>query len=246
MKLENGNLENENPFQRDLVEKGFVLGGMEMEFQIPEELVALGKHRIEPYPVEGFVRGGGPLRPKLLLIGEAPGENEAIQGKPFVGRAGVELEKSLDQIGLTRADVYMTSPVRSRPYQWKEKRLRTGEVINKKYNRAPKKPEIIAHAPILDYEIEHLDPVLIVTLGNVGLQRLLGPTYRVSEIHGELLNMPIFKLENLESSNFIQTSQSYTIIPTFHPAAIFYNPRIREQVSLDWKAIGEYLQKTMQ
>lgn len=245
MKVENGNLENENPFQHNFVEKGFVLGGITMEFQIPDELVALGKHRIEPYPVEGFVRGGGPLKPQLLLIGEAPGENEAIQGKPFVGRAGVELDKSLGQIGLTRDDVYMTSPVRSRPYQWKEKKLKNGETINKKYNRAPKKLEILAHAPILDYEIDHLDPVLIVTLGNVGLQRLLGTTYKVSETHGQLLNQPVFKLENLESTNYIQTSKSYTIIPTFHPAAIFYNPRIREQVSLDWKAIGEYLQKTM-
>lgn len=216
-----------------------------MEFQIPEELIALGKQRIEPYPVEGFVRGGGPLKPQLLLIGEAPGENEAIQGKPFVGRAGVELEKSLDQIGLTRDDVYMTSPVRSRPYQWKEKRTKNGDILKKKYNRAPKKQEIIAHAPILDYEIDQLDPVLIVTLGNVGLQRLLGPTYKVSETHGQLLNQPIFKLENLESTKFIQTSTSYTIIPTFHPAAVFYNPIIREQVYNDWTVIGNYLQKTM-
>lgn len=110
-----------------------------MEFQVTEQLVALAKQRMEGHAVEGFVRGGGPLKPKLLLIGEAPGENEAIQGKPFVGRAGAELDKSLTSIGLTREDVYMTSPVRSRPYQWKAKKLRSGEVIQKKYNRAPKK-----------------------------------------------------------------------------------------------------------
>lgn len=214
-----------------------------MEFQIPVELVKLGKQRIEQFPVEGFVRGGGPQKPQLLLIGEAPGENEAIQGKPFVGRAGVELEKSLAQIGLTREDVYMTSPVRSRPYQWKEKRLRTGEVINKKYNRAPKRQEIIAHAPILDYEIEHLDPLLIVTLGNVGLQRLLGPTFKVSEKHGQLIDQPLYRLKSLESNEMVQTKKSYTLIPTFHPAAVFYNPKIREEVQRDWAAIESYLQQ---
>ncbi|MFC4354899.1 uracil-DNA glycosylase [Chryseomicrobium palamuruense] len=214
-----------------------------MHFQIPEKLMELGKKRIEGHAVEGFVRGGGPLKPKLLLVGEAPGENEAIQSKPFVGRAGVELDKSLESIGLTREDVYMTSPVRSRPYQWKKKKLRTGEVIQKKYNRAPNNQELLAHAPILDYEIDQLDPVLLVPLGNVGLQRLLGRGYKVSEWNGKLITHPIRRLTNLETDEFNWTQKSYTIVPTFHPAAVFYNPKLRPQVEENWKQIGYFLKK---
>lgn len=214
-----------------------------MYFQIPEDLMKLGQQRMGDRPVEGFVRGGGPAKPKLLLVGEAPGEHEAIQGKPFVGRAGVELDKSLQSIGLSREDVYMTSPVRSRPYQWKEKKLRTGEIVEKKYNRAPSQKEILAHAPILDYEIDQLDPVLLVPLGNVGLQRLLGKNYKVSEWNGQMITHPIRKLKDVATDNFVWSEKSYTIVPTFHPAAVFYNPKIRSQVEQNWKQIGDYLKK---
>lgn len=214
-----------------------------MHFQIPKLLMELGKKRIEGHPVEGFVRGAGPLTPKLLLVGEAPGENEAIEGRPFVGRAGAELDKSLSAIGLSREDVYMTSPVRSRPYKWKEKKLRTGEIIQKKYNRAPTPKELLAHAPILDYEIAQLDPVLLVPMGNVGLQRLLGRDYKVSEWNGKLITHPIRKLQHLDADVFVWTEESYTIVPTYHPAAVFYNPIIRTQVEENWRQIGEYLKK---
>lgn len=215
-----------------------------MHFQIPESLVELAKKRIEGFPVEGFVRGGGPESPALLLIGEAPGEYEAIEGKPFVGRAGKELDKSLEQIGLSREDVYMTSPVRSRPYKWREKKLPTGEHIQKKYNRPPTKLEILAHAPVLDYEIQQLDPRLIVTLGNVGLQRLLGPSYKVNDWKGQLIHHPVRRLHSLESNEFEWTQESYTIMPTYHPAAVFYNPKIRPELERVWNQIDQYLRNS--
>lgn len=91
-------------------------------FRIPESIAQLGRERIKGFPVEGFLYGEGPQRPELMLIGEAPGEFELVDGIPFIGRAGKELMKSLATIGLTREDVYISSAVRSRPYKWGTKR----------------------------------------------------------------------------------------------------------------------------
>ena len=168
-------------------------------FRIPESIADLGKERIKGFPVEGFVYGEGPQKPELMLIGEAPGEFEAVDGIPFIGRAGKELMKSLDSIGLTRDDVYMTSTVRSRPYKWGEKRERDGTMTKRKYNRPPTQKEILAHAPVLDYELANIEPKLIVALGNVGLQRLLGKDAKVTELHGQLLERSIRFLPDLDS-----------------------------------------------
>lgn len=212
-------------------------------FEIPNHLMEICIKRIEGSPVEGFVKGNGPRRPTLMLVGEAPGENEAIQGLPFVGRAGEELKKSLASIGLTREDVYMTSAVRSRPFIWKEKKERNGETVKKKYNRPPTQSEIIAHAPILDFELRNISPLLIVTLGNVGLQRLLGKGATVSKLHGQLLQKPVQILESLHSTEYTWSSEIYTIIPTYHPASVFYRPSNREFLEGDWKTIGDYIKK---
>lgn len=212
-------------------------------FTIPDELVELGQKRIEGYEVQGFVRSCGSISPKLLLIGEAPGENEIETGIPFIGRAGDELMKSLNSIGLSREDVYMTSPVRSRPYKWGTKKERDGTMVKRTYNRAPKPAEILAHAPLLDYEIQHLQPQLIVTLGTIGLQRLLGKKAKVTELHGQKLIQPIQYLNTLEDKHFSLTPQNYMIVPTFHPASVFYRPSLREQVEEDWQKIGQYLKE---
>ncbi|MDI2585976.1 uracil-DNA glycosylase [Psychrobacillus sp. NEAU-3TGS] len=210
-------------------------------FELPDELVTLGKKRIEGFPVEGFVRGKGPKNPTILLIGEAPGENEAVQGMPFVGRAGDELVKSLASIGLTRDNVYMTSAVRSRPYIWKDKKARNGEITKRKYNRPPTQQEIIAHAPVLDYELTHIAPVVIVTLGNVGLQRLLGKDAKVSALHGQLIEHEVQHLASLEENKFKWSEEKYLIIPTYHPAAVFYRPSNRDILEEDWAKIGQYI-----
>lgn len=210
-------------------------------FELPDQLVKLGLKRIEGCPVDGFVKGKGPKNPAIMLIGEAPGENEAIQGIPFIGRAGDELEKSLKSVNLTRDDVYMTSAVRSRPYMWKEKKMRNGEVIERKYNRPPTQQEIIAHAPLLDYEIKNIAPLVIVTLGNVGLQRLLGKEAKVSNLHGQVLEQAVRHLDSLEENEYKWSEEKYIIIPTYHPAAVFYRPSNRDFIEDDWRKIGEYI-----
>jgi uracil-DNA glycosylase family 4 len=210
-------------------------------FRIPESIAQLGKDRIEGYPVEGFVYGEGPKNPELMLIGEAPGEFELVDGIPFIGRAGKELMKSLSTIGLSREDVYITSAVRSRPYRWGTKRERDGTLTERKYNRPPTQREILAHAPILDYELLTVKPKLIVTLGNVGLQRLLGRDSKVTELHGQLLERPVQYLKELEDTKFNWTSELFMIVPTFHPASIFYRPSHRPSLDADWLEIGRIL-----
>jgi len=209
-------------------------------YKISDELVALGRARIENFPVEGFVRGSGPLRPAVMLVGEAPGENELETGIPFTGRAGKELMHSLASVGLSRDDVYITSAVRSRPYKWGTKRKRNGETEERKYNRAPTKGEVIAHAPILDTEIQDIKPPLIVTLGNVGLQRLIGKQAKVTELHGVLLETPILMWDE-EAGKFSETEENYHVFPTFHPASVFYNPPVRSLKEADWLKLGEIL-----
>ncbi|WP_077247484.1 uracil-DNA glycosylase [Pseudobacillus wudalianchiensis] len=209
--------------------------------QIPEWLAEIGKQRISPYPVEGFVYGMGPERPKLMLVGEAPGETEIHNGIPFSGRAGTELMKFLERAGVSREEVYITSAVRSRPYKWGEKRTRSGEMIRRKYNRAPSSAEMLAHAPLLDYEIEHVKAPVIVALGNIGLKRLCGPEMRVTEVHGRFIKQPVRRLKDMESSEYTWTEKEYLIFPTFHPASIFYNRQLLELIHEDMDKLGSYL-----
>lgn len=212
-------------------------------FRIPEELMRLALERSEGFQVEGFVRGEGPAKPTLLLVGEAPGEHEAVHGIPFIGRAGNELMKSLASIGLSREDVYMTSSFRSRPYKWGTKKERDGTLTERKYNRPPTQKEQLAHAPVLDYEIANLQPQLIVTLGNIGLQRLLGKHAKVTELHGQLLQQPVQYLKRVTDTQYSFTEKTYSIIPTFHPASVFYRPSHRPAIEEDWLRIGKWLQQ---
>ena len=205
--------------------------------RIPEPLAELGRKRIENFPVEGFVYGTGPATPKIMLVGEAPGETEIQNGIPFSGRAGQKLMEFLSGLGLTREDVYITSSVRSRPYVWREKR----DGSMKKYNRPPTVAEIKAHAPLLDYELQHVQAPIIVTLGNIGLQRLLGKEMKVSEVHGRLLEKNVLLIN--EDNNYYWSDKKYHVFPTFHPASVFYNPKLREAILDDQLKLKELLEK---
>lgn len=199
-----------------------------MKTALTKELITLGKERVKDLPVEGFVPGQGPLQPLFMLIGEAPGETEIGNLIPFSGRAGKELMKLFDVIEVSREDVYITSTVRSRPYKMKQKvNLKTGEKTTRKYNRPPTKKEIIAHAPLLDAEIKNVNPPIILTMGNIGLKRVLGNQGTVTEHHGQLYTGPIQELQALDSNQFKWTEKEYRVFSTFHPAAIFYNRQLQ-------------------
>ncbi|WP_299742615.1 uracil-DNA glycosylase [Rossellomorea sp. y25] len=207
---------------------------------IPEELVDICKKRMEPYPCEGFVYGRGPVKPTIMIVGEAPGETEIHNGMPFSGRAGKVLDEFFRYIEVPREDIYFTSSVRSRPYKVVPKKV-GDEIIEKKYNRAPNLKEQLAHAPILDYELQHIKPKQLVTLGNIGLQRLLGKRYTISQAHGQLIESKVRRLKDLQSNEWIMSEESYSIFPTFHPASIFYNRSLEKEIYKDLDKLKEIL-----
>lgn len=210
----------------------------------PQELIDEVKKRSAGMRLEGINSGSGPKHPKLMIIGEAPGRNEIVNNIPFSGDAGKELNKSLAQIGLTRDDVYITSAVRSRPYAIKKVfSKRENKEVTKYPNRKPTKKEVLAHAPFLDYEIDYAQPKLIVALGNTGLERLLGPGHKISEEHGKIIkNTSILRL-NPQKDGYVWSKQKYTIVPEYHPAAVFYNRKLSDDIIKDWNIIKPYLEK---
>ncbi|CAM3909304.1 uracil-DNA glycosylase [Alkalicoccus chagannorensis] len=212
-----------------------------METLIPESLAEQIRGQSQHAALEGFVYGRGPAEPKLMLIGEAPGETEVHSGLPFTGRAGKELTASLEEAGLSREEMYITSAVRSRPYRWGRRNNRDGTTTLRKYNRPPTKKEIALHAPLLDVELEQTTAPLLVTLGNVGLQRLIGKHHTISEQHGRLYEGPVLYWDG---TGFAWTARTYKLLPTFHPASVFYNPSVREKVHADWQQIAHVLQQT--
>jgi DNA polymerase len=118
---------------------------------------------------EVYVPSSGPFSSKTVLIGEAPGENEVKEKKPFVGRAGKRLDDILSEIGVSRTELYVTNLVKERPPD----------------NRDPKKEEIEKWKPLLKKEIDRIQPSTIVTLGNFATKSILNKDQGISKLHGK-------------------------------------------------------------
>ena len=115
-----------------------------------------------------LVFGDGNPDADLVFIGEAPGKNEDIQGKPFVGAAGRFLNEMLESIGLQREDIYITNIVKYRPPN----------------NRDPLPEEKTAFLPYLVEQLKTINPKVIVTLGRHSMDVLL-PGLKISQVHGK-------------------------------------------------------------
>mgnify|MGYP001752629777 FL=1 len=109
-------------------------------------------------------------------------------------------------------------------------------------NRTPTRSEVFAHAPILDYELMEIQPKLIATLGNIGLQRLLGKEYTVTKNHGQLYTGPVLQLTKQKDA-YEWSEKNYRILPLFHPAAIFYNRSLVPVIHQDWQVLASLLQQ---
>lgn len=151
-----------------------------------------------------IVFGEGNIDAKIMLIGEAPGEKETILLRPFVGKAGKNLDEFLEIVELLREDIYITNTVLFRPFNINEK---TGRLSN----RPPNKKEIQLCFPYLIKQIEIVKPDIIVTLGNTPLKALLNNKALIGNVHGRLIKM-----------------DTYRLFPLYHPASIIYNRKLKE------------------
>ena len=201
----------------------------------PDKLLAEVKERSKGMRLEGINFGAGPAHPKLRIIGEAPGREEIESLIPFHGASGKELMKSLASIGLKREDVYITSAVRSRPYSVKKVfSKKENKEVTKYPNRKPTKKEILAHAPLLDFELRYAQPKVIVTVGTTALSRLLDHKYEISKVHGKIIkNTSILEL-NDKKDGYVWSKEKYTVVPQYHPAAVFYNRKLTDIIAQDW------------
>lgn len=145
------------------------------------------------------VFGEGKRRAKVLFIGEQPGNDEDLQGRPFVGPAGRLLDQALEEAGIDRRQTYVTNVVKH--FKWEPRGKRR---IHKK----PNSTEIEACRPWLEAEIAAVKPRVIVCLGATAAQTLLGKGFRVSQQRGQAIPSPL----------------AHTVIATVHPSSILRAP----------------------
>ena len=162
-------------------------------------------------------------QPVLMLIGEAPGEQEALQGQPFVGKAGKNLEGFLEVLGLRRSEIYVTNTVKLRPTKL--------SAAGRRVNRPPTREEKELFRPWLMKEIALVRPEALVTLGNVALQSFLRDT--VGLLHGQWTRAVVSPPE--------KEAFTLPLFPLYHPASIIYNPHLQEDYGRDLAALRESL-----
>jgi uracil-DNA glycosylase len=150
------------------------------------------------------VFGEGTSKADVMMVGEQPGDQEDLQGRPFVGPAGQLLDRALEQAGIERGAVYVTNVVKHFKWQGRGKRR-----IHQKPNWA----EIAACRPWLDAELETVEPRVLVCLGATAAQALLGRQFRVSRERG----VPV------------DSDLAEHVLATVHPSSILRaDPETRE------------------
>jgi DNA polymerase len=150
-------------------------------------------------PATQTVFGEGPSTAKLMLIGEQPGDQEDLAGRPFVGPAGGVLERALADAGLPRRSVYVTNAVKHFSFEPRGKA---------RLHKKPKPGEVRACRPWLEAELAVVEPAMLVLLGSTAAQAVLGPAFRVTKERGRVV-----------SSSF-----GVPAVATWHPSAVLRAP----------------------
>ncbi len=187
--------------------------------EIGEQVLNLTESPLYKYRTENSflpVIGEGNTDAEIMFVGEAPGKNEALSGKPFCGKAGDLLDSLLDSINTPRESVYITNIVKDRPQE----------------NRDPSIEEIAVYGPFLDKQINIIQPKVIVTLGRYSMNYIMdrfglkNKIETISEAHGKVYDA--------------KTSYgNIVIIPEYHPAATIYNRKLIPILEKDFKVIRE-------
>lgn len=174
---------------------------------------ALEAAAAEAWPGRTIVHGEGDMGTSLMLVGEAPGEQEEKLRRPFVGKAGKNLDEFLTLAGLGRSALYITNTVKFRP----TKISAAGRTVN----RPPTSGEIAFFRPFLLREIELVRPRVVVTLGNVPLRALHGQGGTIGDLHGRFIDQG-----------------GYLLYPMYHPASLIYTPALRPVYAADILALS--------
>ena len=157
-----------------------------------------------------IVFSDGNPKSKIMLIGEAPGANEDLEGLPFVGRAGALLDKMLAAINLDRKKVYISNIINYRPPE----------------NRRPTDEEIKRYLPFITKHIEIINPKILVLLGSTAMNALIGNEVVISKMRGKWIEKKFGKCKT-------------SVIITFHPAFLIRQPAQKKMAWIDLKMIRE-------
>ena len=159
---------------------------------------------------KNIVFSDGNPKSKIMFIGEAPGANEDQEGLPFVGRAGMLLDKMLASINLDRKKVYISNIVNYRPPE----------------NRRPTEIEIKRYLPFISKHIEIITPKILVLLGSTAMNALIGKEVVISKMRGKWIEK---KFGNCKTS----------VIITFHPAFLMRQPAQKKMAWIDLKMVRD-------
>lgn len=154
-----------------------------------------------------------------MFIGEAAGYHELKQRRPFVGAAGLLLNRALTEVGLKRETVFIANLLKCRPPG----------------NRDPRPEEIAAYRPYLDQEIEVIRPQIIATLGRYSLAKFLDNQVKISQVHGQprWVNFP---LKNHPDYRVV-------VLPMYHPAAALRSASVKSIFLKDFKKLPQILER---
>lgn len=189
--------------------------------EIRNEILNLKKSPLYNFRTENKyfpVIGEGSPDATIMFVGEAPGKNEAITGRPFCGAAGKFLTELVGSIGLARENVYITNIVKDRPPE----------------NRDPTPEEIELYAPFLDRQIEIIQPKVVATLGRYSM------AYVMKHFDLDLELEPISKIHG---RSFMATASfgEISIVTLYHPAAALYNGGMRDTLKKDFQILRKYV-----
>ncbi|MFE3229521.1 UdgX family uracil-DNA binding protein [Nocardia sp. NPDC059228] len=147
---------------------------------------------------EQTVFGEGRADSDIVMVGEQPGDREDRQGHPFVGPAGRLLDRALAEAGIGRDQVYLTNAVKHFKFTRRGKR---------RIHQQPNRTEVVACAPWFEAEVEAIRPRLVVCLGRIAAQSILGPDFRVTAERGRFI-----------------PHAGYLVLTTVHPASVLRSP----------------------